>query len=169
MKMDITALKERFMPTKQKQPSNLKLQIQFINFLAYFNAFVSCGHNVYQALKATADCIQGEIKNYLLELVAGVDNDKSIKPFINFAMKFNNETITQIVNMIYQLSLNGLGIEQLEQMLPLMERLKSITINAYIKKEGDDLNIYLATPLLGVTIVSIFFSIGVIATIMVGV
>lgn len=168
--MKLENILEKVLPKKKNnEPSKLHLQMQFINFLAYFNAYISCGSNVYQALKETTNNLQEEVQHYVLELVAAIDTDKSIKPYLDFARKFDNETITQIVTMIYQLSLNGLGLEQIEQMLPLLERLKNITISEYIKKEGDNLNVYLMTPLLGVTIVSIFFSIGVLTSIMVGI
>lgn len=167
--MKIGNIKEKLltlMPQrKEKKPDPLALQKEFINFLAYFNAFVSAGKNVYQALAAARDALRGEVQSYVAELVRAMEDDKSAKPYLDFARRFQNETITQIVTMIYQLSLNGEGIDEITGTLPLLERLKNMTIEAYIRKEGDNLNGYLMTPLVGVTAVSIFFSIGVLQNI----
>ncbi len=165
--MILEKIKQKF-PIKKKE-DNTKIQFQFISFLAYFNAFLTCGENVYQALKSTSESVDGKLQMDASDLLHEIDIDKSINPFLHFANKFNNETISQIITMIYQFSVNGVGEDRIVAMIPLLDRLKNITINEYIKKESSDLNLYLSTPLIGISIVSVFFSLGVLATIMAGV
>jgi len=96
-------------------------------------------------------------------------DDKSIVPFKVFADKFNNESINQIIIMIYQYSQNGKGEEQIGKMIPLLDKLKNITLTDYIKKESEKLNIYLMMPLVSLAIMSLSFSIGMLQSISLGI
>ncbi|MDD4123794.1 MAG: hypothetical protein PHD50_02870, partial [Bacilli bacterium] len=71
--------------------------------------------------------------------------------------------------MIYQYSQNGRGEEQIGKMIPLLDKLKNITLNDYIKKESEKLNIYLMMPLVSLAIMSLSFSIGMLQSISLGI
>lgn len=163
--MKLEELTKKFKKKKDKT----MLQIQFISFFSYFSTFISSGENVYQAISYCVDALNGEIQEYVAELQQRIDKDKSMTPFMEFAQHFDNETITQIVTMMYQYNQSGSGIEELNNMLPLLDRLKNITVDEYVKKENSSLNLFLATPLIGVTIVSLAFSLGVLSAIVVSI
>ena len=54
-------------------------------------------------------------------------------------------------------------------MIPLLDKLKNITLNDYIKKESEKLNIYLMMPLVSLAIMSLSFSIGMLQSISLGI
>ncbi len=159
---------ENFFKNKKKD-SKAKLRLQFITFLSYFDAYLSVDGNVYQAIKSCYEKLDGEIKSLVGNLINEMDEDKGIDPFINFANVFDEENISQIVTMIYQYGQVGNGKDKISEMLPLLERLKNIAINEYVEKEKGTLNLILAMPLLGVTVVSLAFSLGILNSIVVNI
>ncbi|MDD4123879.1 MAG: hypothetical protein PHD50_03310, partial [Bacilli bacterium] len=122
-----------------KKRNNNLLEMQFISFLSYFNAYIYSGNNVYQSISKCVDNLKPEIKTHVINLIDLMKDDKSIVPFKVFADKFENESINQIIIMIYQYSQNGRGEEQIGKMIPLLDKLKNITLNDYIKKESEKL------------------------------
>jgi len=152
-----------------KKRNNNLLEMQFISFLSYFNAYIYSGNNVYQSISKCVDNLKPEIKTHVINLIDLMKDDKSIVPFKVFADKFENESINQIIIMIYQYSQNGRGEEQIGKMIPLLDKLKNITLNDYIKKESEKLNIYLMMPLVSLAIMSLSFSIGMLQSISLGI
>jgi len=152
-----------------KKENNNLLEMQFISFLSYFNAYLYSGNNVYQSISKCIDNLKPEIKGSVINLIDHINEDKSITPFKNFADKFKNESINQLVIMIYQYNQNGKGEENISKMIPLLDKLKNITMNDYIKKESEKLNIYLMMPLVSLAIMSLSFSIGMLQSISLGV
>ena len=152
-----------------KKRNNNLLEMQFISFLSYFNAYIYSGNNVYQSISKCVDNLKPEIKTHVINLIDLMKDDKSIVPFKAFADKFENESINQIIIMIYQYSQNGRGEEQIGKMIPLLDKLKNITLNDYIKKESEKLNIYLMMPLVSLAIMSLSFSTGMLQSISLGI
>lgn len=152
-----------------KKRNNNLLEMQFISFLSYFNAYIYSGNNVYQSISKCVDNLKPEIKTHVINLIDLMKDDKSIVPFKVFADNFENESINQIIIMIYQYSQNGRGEEQIGKMIPLLDKLKNITLNDYIKKESEKLNIYLMMPLVSLAIMSLSFSIGMLQSISLGI
>lgn len=140
---------------------------EFIVFVNYLIVYLNSGYNLYISLNETEKLLTGNIKALTNDLIAAIKSDKTILPFHNFSKVFNNQLITQILSLLFQNNKAGKINNNLEQLLPLLERLKMQVIEDRVKREQQLLNNYLLAPLLGSVIVSIYFSTGIL-TILVG-
>ena len=108
------------------------LEEEFVHVFAYFGLFVKNGRPVYNALE---DCLRyssDELAEEIRGLLEGIDEDKTITPYMNFAKNFQNLEIKQVLISIYKMSIEGGGEEYLRQFdtifnaLSNSKRIKSI-------------------------------------------
>jgi hypothetical protein len=100
-------------------------------------------------------------------LIEDISKDKSFGPFQVFSLNFNNQIIYQIITLLYQQNKNGKTTSSIENILPLLDRLKMLVIDNGVKKEAQFLNNFLLAPLIGAALISLYFSTGIL-TVMIG-
>jgi len=139
----------------------------FITFITYINIYMNSGYNLFQSLKEVEKITYGHLKRVVSKLIEDISKDKSFGPFQVFSTNFNNQIIYQLVTLLYQQNKVGKSSNSIEQILPLLDRLKIIVIEDRIKKEGQYLNNFLLAPLIGAAFISLYFSTGIL-TVLVG-
>jgi hypothetical protein len=139
----------------------------FITFITYLNIYTNSGYNLFQSLKEVEKIINGSLKKILSKLIEDISKDKSFGPFQVFSTNFNNQIIYQLITLLYQQNKAGKSNNSIEQILPLLDRLKMIVIEDRVKKEGQYLNNFLLAPLIGAALISLYFSTGIL-TVLVG-
>jgi hypothetical protein len=139
----------------------------FITFVTYVNIYINSGYNLFQSLKEVEKIINGSLQKNLSKLIEDMSKDKSFGPFQVFSANFNNQIIYQLITLLYQQNKAGRTSNSIEQILPLLDRLKMIVIEDRVKKEGQYLNNFLLSPLIGAALISLYFSTGIL-TVLVG-
>jgi hypothetical protein len=139
----------------------------FITFVTYVNIYINSGYNLFQSLKEVEKIINGSLQKNLSKLIEDMSKDKSFGPFQVFSANFNNQIIYQLITLLYQQNKAGRTSNSIEQILPLLDRLKMIVIEDRVKKEGQYLNNFLLAPLIGAALISLYFSTGIL-TVLVG-
>lgn len=88
---------------------------QFVESFTYFSIYISNGYNVYRALEEASLLSQSDIKPYFDELLDGIDNDKSLAPFIAFSKHFSSLSIKEVMLSVYQMVDEGGGVAHIRQ------------------------------------------------------
>lgn len=78
---------------------------ELISLLSYFQTFINNNNTVYQSFQKLGDFASPWMKEKILLFLANIDGDKSVKPFMDFALNFTNNIIKNLMLSIYQLSL----------------------------------------------------------------
>jgi hypothetical protein len=139
----------------------------FITFISYLNIYINSGYNLFQSLKEVEKITVGSIRKIVSLLIEDMSKDKSFGPFQIFSSNFNNQIIYQLITLLYQQNKAGKTSNSIEQILPLLDRLKMIVIEDRVKKEAQYLNNFLLAPLIGAALISLYFSTGIL-TVLVG-
>lgn len=137
-------------------------QLSFVSFLGFVLAFLENNFNVYQSLKESKNYADTLIEFDLRELIDGIDKDKTPQPYIQFAQKYQSETINQIMLLIFQLEQNGFDSALLSQFLTMMDHLRNSTVSNYVQEENQRLNWYYGFPLISTVILTTLFAFGVL-------
>ena len=101
---------------------------EFVHIISYFRIFISNKNNVYQAFNRLINYASDWMKVRIEAMLIAIDNDKSIKPFTDFADQFDLPIARNVMISIYQMIEEGEVVEQLNQFTILFEQM-SQTLN----------------------------------------
>ena len=104
--------------------NNGNLVIDFIETFSYFRIYISNNMNVYQAFKQISNYTTPYIKNLIEKLINEIDEDKSLKPYINFAGNFKNEKVEEVMIAIYEMVNEGNNETYLNQFVSIFTTFK---------------------------------------------
>lgn len=96
---------------------------EFIVLFTFFGIYIGDGFTVYNALEKLLDYANGEVAEYLKELLRAIDEDKSVAPFVAFAAHFGEISIREVMVAVYQMIDEGEGGLYLGQFRHLFARL----------------------------------------------
>lgn len=145
--------------------NKFKKQKEFIKLFTYFEIFIYNGFSVYTSLTNLVSFASPLSKNDLDVLIAQIDEDKTIRPFLVFGQSFSLLAIEQAMVAIYLMIDQGSNQRRLSQFSLLFEK---ITFEHYAKEakkkeQGlDSLNIF---PLIGAGLVTIMITFGILMSI----
>lgn len=96
---------------------------EFVVLFTFFGIYIGDGFTVYNALEKLLDYADGEVAEYLKELLRQIDEDKSVAPFVAFAAHFGEISIREVMVAVYQMIDEGEGGLYLGQFRHLFARL----------------------------------------------
>lgn len=133
---------------------------EFVYIISYFRIFIANKNNVYQSFYKLMDYSSSWMKERLEAFLKMIDDDKSIKPFTDFADKFDLPVARNVLVYIYQMVEQGETPEQLNQFIILFEQMSQNLIEekkARKERSFDMLNFF---PVIGagIIIASLVFS-----------
>ena len=99
-------------------------------------------NNVYTSFIKMVDYTDEPIKKYLLELIEEIKNDKSIKPFNNFASKMEFIEAYQIMAMLYTFSEHAMSKKHLVSLESMISNLYDNEIDEIVEGKKRMLWIY---------------------------
>lgn len=99
-------------------------------------------NNVYNSLSYLIDYVDEPIKTYLKELIAEIDNDKSIEPYKHFARKMEFSEAHQIMNTLYIFNEHGQDEKLLDQLESVISALSANEIDEMIERKKRNLWLY---------------------------
>lgn len=155
----------RFQREIDRQDSDMTLE--FVRLFTFFGVYVQDGYNVYRALKEIERFASPRMKERLARLSEGIENDKSVEPFIAFANDFEDISIKQVMLAIYQMVDEGQGGVYLRQFERLFGRLSAQKHQHEQEKWSERLQTLSFLPLAGSGIAMVALSLSLV-TIMEG-
>lgn len=102
-----------------------RLDDEFIELFSYLRIYLYNEETVYQALINITQFASIIMKERLEFLISGIDNDKSIDPFIKFSKLFKNKIIEEVMISLYEIINNGSDRLYLNQFIKIFEDFKS--------------------------------------------
>lgn len=101
---------------------------EFVHIISYFRIFIKNKNNVYQSFNKLLSYSSDWMKDKIEIMLNSIDSDKSIKPFTDFADRFDLPIARNVMISIYQMIEQGEVSEQLNQFTILFEQM-SQTLN----------------------------------------
>ena len=135
---------------------------EFVTAFGIFQIYVSNQYNVYQALQETSYYLSPWMKEIFERLLRGIDEDKTITPFINFAHNFRPLIIEQVMTSVFQMVDSGNGVGHLSQFSILFSRYSDDHLKDEIQKHDDHFESLNLLPLFGAGILAVDIVVGVV-------
>ena len=136
---------------------------ELISIVGYIEFFIANSYNVYQAFQSVIPYSSAWMEEQIQCLINEIDNDKSVKPFINFANKFTNNVAGNVMLSIYQMVEEGENSIHMLQFDALFQQLsKSHNIQLIDDKERSMGSIS-SLPLIGAGAITLLITFGIIS------
>ena len=139
--------------------------IEFAELFGFFRIYIKNGYNVYNGLKEISKFANENLKDKLLKLIAEIDKDKSVQPFVNFAKNFNEIIIEELMISIYQMVDDGEQSNYLVQFEFMFDKFSEELDEKQLQKKNSILGTLSSAPLIGSCFLIIVVTIGIIGLI----
>ena len=136
---------------------------EFIAIISYFQFFITNSYNVYQAFQSLVAYSSPWMEEQIQSLIIEIDNDKSVKPFINFANKFKNNVAGNVMMSIYQMvdeGENGLHMYQFNSLFQQLSKSQQIEL---IDAKERSMGSISSFPLIGAGAITVLLTFGIIS------
>ena len=136
---------------------------EFIAIISYFQFFITNSYNVYQAFQSLIAYASPWMEEQIQSLIIEIDNDKSVKPFINFANKFKNNVASNVMMSIYQMvdeGENGLHMYQFRNLFQELSKSQQMDL---IDAKERSMGSISSFPLLGAGAITVLLTFGSIS------
>ena len=136
---------------------------EFIAIISYFQFFITNSYNVYQAFQSLVAYSSPWMEEQIQSLILEIDNDKSVKPFINFANKFKNNVAGNVMMSIYQMvdeGENGLHMYQFNSLFQQLSKSQQIEL---IDAKERSMGSISSFPLIGAGAITVLLTFGIIS------
>ena len=140
-----------------KQLTNAK-EIAFNGFYRYVVTLLTNGNVLYSALQMSTEYVDNVLVDDVNELIADIENDTSIEPFFKFMSNFNDESIKQMILLLYKTQEVGIINDVLDSINESMINLQDNSISNYISKEEKNIERFYMVPILLSALVMVFIS-----------
>ncbi len=136
---------------------------EFIAIISYFQFFITNSYNVYQAFRSLVAYASPWMEEQIQSLIIEIDNDKSVKPFINFANKFKNNVASNVMMSIYQMvdeGENGLHMYQFNNLFQELSKSQQMDL---IDAKERSMGSISSFPLIGAGAITVLLTFGIIS------
>ena len=96
---------------------------EFVHLFSFFAIYINDGFNVYNALENILPFASDTMRKLLQALLKGIDEDKSVTPFVTFASKLEDIAIKEVMMSAYQMIDEGSGGAYIAQFQHLFGKL----------------------------------------------
>jgi Predicted signaling protein consisting of a modified GGDEF domain and a DHH domain len=134
----------------------------FIEYFSYFRIYIFNGEGVYSSLNKTIDFANRKIKPLINGLLAEIDQDKSINPYLHFSNNFNNKLVEEIMISIFEMVENGSNFSYINQFTTMFENFKLRNNKANEEKRISIFDRYITTSLIGSGLIMIILVFGIV-------
>ena len=136
---------------------------ELITIIGYFQFFISNSYNVYQAFRSLINYSSAWMEEQIQSLILEIDNDKSVKPFLNFANKFKNKMVSNVMLSIYQMVEEGEGRAHMLQFETLFQELSKSLNDQLIDDKERSMGSISSMPLIGAGAITVLLTFGIIS------
>ena len=136
---------------------------ELIAIISYFEVYIQNNSNVYQSFLKLIPYCSDWMKERIEILLAEIDEDKSVQPFINFANSFQSLSIHSLMLSIYQMVDQGENSEQLLQFSIVFDELAKNRNKEIIEQKEKSLSNMSIFPLIGAGLITITLTISILS------
>ena len=136
---------------------------EFITIIGYFQFFITNSYNVYQAFQSLIAYSSPWMEEQIQTLILEIDNDKSVKPFVNFANKFSSKVTNNVMLSIYQMVDEGENSIHMLQFNALFQQLSRSHQKELIDSKERSLSSLSTLPLIGAGAITVLLTFGIIS------
>ncbi len=111
--------------SKIEKEKKVKLDESFIEVFSFLRIYLSNKETVYHSLNEVKAFADEEMNSKLELLISQIDEDKSIKPYIDFAASFSDKVIEEVMIALYEITNSGSSDIYLNQFNKIFEELKT--------------------------------------------
>lgn len=137
----------------------------FATLFGYFRIYIHNGYSVYSALKELLNFANPDLEKSIRTLIAEIDEDKTVQPFINFSKQFNEIIIEELMISIYQLIDDGESSDYLMQFELIFDKFSEILYEKYLESKDSKLATLSSAPLIGSCFLIVVLTVGIISII----
>lgn len=142
--------------------NNANLINDFINTFSYFRIYISNNMNAYNAFREVSKYSSPFIKTKLLVLLDEIDEDKSLKPYMNFAKNFNNKKVEEVMIAIYEMVNEGISENYLNQFTSVFTSFKARVEKTNQEKRFSQFNLINAMSMGGMMLIMILIMLSIV-------
>ncbi len=148
--------------SKKKQEIERNYINAFINYFSFFRIYIANGESVYLALNKTLEFASDNIKPFIEGLLAEIDKDKTIQPFIRFAANFKMKLIEDIMISVFEMVENGNNINYINQFTTIFENFKLRINRSNSESRFNKFDTFINSSLIGSGLIMIILVYGII-------
>lgn len=138
---------------------------EFVRIFEYFSIYVKNGFPIYSALESVIPYSSVSMEEKLRELLASIDKDKSVAPFVRFATYFPSLSIKEVMVSVYLMGEQGGSEAYFRQFSALFDSLATNERKAEMEKSLERQSNLSALPLLGSGLTMLLVTVGLVAII----
>lgn len=128
---------------------------EFVHIISYFRIFIRNKNNVYQSFNKLMSYSSDWMKDKIEIMLNAIDSDKSIKPFTDFADRFDLPIARNVMISIYQMIEQGEVSEQLNQFTILFEQMSQTLNDERKDRKTRSFDIVSFMPIIGAGLVTL--------------
>ena len=149
--------------TRSKQGLEKMHENEFVDIINYFETFLANDLNIYQSFQEVLVYASPWMRNKIETMLAEIDEDKSVKPFIKFAQNFKNTSIENVMVSIYQMIEDGHNNTSLNQFDLLFDKFEENSKREFIRKKENELERLNMFPLIGAIITTVILTLSILS------
>lgn len=138
---------------------------EFVILFTYFKVYLNNGYNIYNAIEEINNFASPFLKEKFQTLLSAIDEDKTVKPFIDFAHTFKPIIYEQLMISIYQMVEEGVSDIYLQQFQLIFNKLSEEVYKKDLDKREKRISYITSSPLVGAAMLVVLITIGVITLI----
>ena len=135
---------------------------ELISLISYFDVYIRNNNNVYQSFNLLIPYCSNWMKEKIEGLLAEIDKDKSVQPFVNFANCFTSISIHSLMLSIYQMVDQGESSEQLTHFNLIFDEISKNRNDEMIEQKKKSLSNMSTFPLAGAGLITISLTISIL-------
>ena len=136
---------------------------ELIALLSYFEVYLKNNSNVYQSFVQLIPYSSDWMKDKIEQLLREIDEDKTVQPFVNFALNFQMLSVHSLMLSIYQMVDQGENSEQLNNFTLIFDELSHNRNKEMIEQKEKSLSNMSTFPLIGAGLITITLTISVLS------
>lgn len=136
--------------------------VEFIQLITILQTFLTNNNNVYQSLGKLIDYANLWMQDNIKELLQKIDEDKSVKPFVDFADNFTLKTARNVMVSIYQMIDSGSTSAYMDHFSLLFLQISKTEHDDRKKKKERSFDMVCMLPMIGAALITIILSFSIV-------
>ena len=138
---------------------------EFISLLPFFKVYISNGFTIYSTFEELISFSSQKLGERFKNLLNDVDQNKTIKPYLDFASNFKDKEIEQLLICIFQMVDDGNNEKYLNQFEIIFSKLRDEQYKNNLDNKSNSLSSLSIFPLIGSGLQIVMITFGVLSTI----
>lgn len=150
-------------PNKEKEEQALRKE--FVNLFGFLEVYLSNRIPPYTALQRLIPFASESMGKRINDLIEGIDEDKSVAPYVRFASSFSSFAIKEVMISVYLIGEMGFESEYLAQFHLLFASFSEQEKRDQMDKKGKRLGNLQFFPLVGSALTMLMVTVGIMGAI----